>query len=168
MIRIRAALVIYGLVCFCSLGIATNQSPAHANWQNCSISMHSAQTDTLLVDSKIQQLVERQAKAWETADSKQIIADFVDDCLFAVPGFQFRGKQEVKQAADSYFAEFTDTKVTIKRIIAKGNEGAIEWSWSEKNKKTGEKSQAEDAIIFELEGDQIKYWREYIDKKIIK
>lgn len=130
--------------------------------------MHSSQTDTRLVDPKIRQLVERQAKAWETADSKQIIADFTDDCLFAVPGFRFRGKQEVKEAADSYFAEFTDTKVTIKRIIAKGNEGAIEWVWSEKNKETGEKYQAEDAIIFELEGGKIKYWREYIDKKSIK
>jgi uncharacterized protein (TIGR02246 family) len=168
MIRIRAALVIYGLVCFWSLGIATNPSPAHTNWPNGSISMHSSQTNTRLVDPEIRQLLERQAQAWESADSKQIIADFADDCLFAVPGFRFRGKQEVKDAADSYFAEFTDTKVTIKRIIAKGNEGAIEWIWSEKNKETGEKSQAEDAIIFELEGGKIKYWREYIDKKSIK
>ncbi|WP_155897948.1 nuclear transport factor 2 family protein [Allocoleopsis franciscana] len=129
--------------------------------------MHSSQTDTLLVDPKIQQLVERQAQAWETADSKQIIADFTDDCLFAVPGSRFRGKQEVKDAADSYFAEFMETKVTIKRIITNGNEGAIEWIWSEKNKETGEKTQAEDAIIFELEGGKIKYWREYIDKKSI-
>ena len=168
MIRIGVALDIYGLVCFWSLGIAINPSPAHTKWPNGSISMHSSQTDTLLIDPKIQQLVERQAQAWEIADSKQIIADFADDCLFAVPGFRFRGKQEVKDAADSYFAEFTDTKVTIKRIIAKGNEGAIEWIWSEKNKETGEKSQAEDAIIFELEGGKIKYWREYIDKKSIK
>ncbi|AFZ17206.1 hypothetical protein Mic7113_1321 [Allocoleopsis franciscana PCC 7113] len=166
MIHIEAALVIYGLVCFCSLDIAINQSPALANGLNCS-SMHSSQTDTLLVDPKIQQLVERQAQAWETADSKQIIADFTDDCLFAVPGSRFRGKQEVKDAADSYFAEFMETKVTIKRIITNGNEGAIEWIWSEKNKETGEKTQAEDAIIFELEGGKIKYWREYIDKKSI-
>jgi limonene-1,2-epoxide hydrolase len=53
----------------------------------------------------------------------------------------------------------------IKRILVKGNEGAVEWSWSEKNRKTGEESQAEDAIVFELEGGKIKYWREYIDKQ---
>jgi limonene-1,2-epoxide hydrolase len=47
----------------------------------------------------------------------------------------------------------------------KGNEGAVEWLWSEKNRKTGEESQAEDAIVFELEGGKIKYWREYIDKQ---
>jgi limonene-1,2-epoxide hydrolase len=55
--------------------------------------------------------------------------------------------------------------VTIKRIIAKGNEGAIEWEWSETNKKTGQTSRAEDAIVFELEHGKIKYWREYIDKQ---
>lgn len=40
---------------------------------------------------------------------------------------------------------------------------AIEGIWSDKTKKTGNTSTAEDAIIFEREGDPIKYWREYID-----
>lgn len=121
--------------------------------------------ETKAVDPKIQQLVERQANAWETSDSDKIIADFADDGLFIVPGSQCRGKAEIKAAAESYFAEFTDTKVTIKRIIVKGNEGAIEWTWSETNKETSQTSQAEDAIIFELEEGKIKYWREYIDQK---
>jgi uncharacterized protein (TIGR02246 family) len=124
--------------------------------------MHSPEPQ--LADPEIQQLVERQAKAWETADSNKIIADFADDCLFVVPGSLFRGKQEIQEAADSYFAQFIETEITIKRIITKGNEGAIEWTWSEKDKETGKKYQAEDAIIFELESGQIKYWREYIDK----
>jgi len=155
--------IIYGLACISVIDLATNLPPASANLPNSSITMHSPQTQP--VDPEIQQLVERQAKAWETADSNKIIADFADDCLFVVPGSLFRGKQEIKEAADSYFAESPETKITIKRIIAKGNEGAIEWTWSEKDKETGEKSQAEDAIIFELESGLIKYWREYIDKE---
>ncbi|HEY9632090.1 MAG TPA: nuclear transport factor 2 family protein [Coleofasciculaceae cyanobacterium] len=117
------------------------------------------------MDEKIKQIIERQANAWELGDSEKIIADFGVDCLFVVPGSSFRGKQQIKQTAENYFAEFTDTKVTIKRIIVNGNEGAVEWSWSERHRKTGKESQAEDAIIFELEGGQIKYWREYIDMR---
>lgn len=117
------------------------------------------------IPSMIQHLVERQANAWETADSDKIIADFAEDSLFIVPGSTLKGHQEIKEAAESYFAEFTETQVTIKRIIANGNEVAVEWSWSEKNKKTGETSKANDAIIFELKNGKIKYWREYIDKE---
>ena len=120
-------------------------------------------SDSKPIDPRIEQLVERQANAWETGDSDKIIADFAEDSLLVVPGSTFRGKQQIKEAAEQYFAEFTDTKVTIKRIITNGNQGAVEWSWSDRNKKSGEISQAEDAIMFELEAEKIKYWREYID-----
>lgn len=153
------ALAIYGLVGFFSLGFAKKLPPATASL----ITMPPSQSQP--IPSNIQQLVERQANAWETADSDKIIADFAEDCLFVVPGSTLRGQQEIKEAAESYFAEFTDTQVTIKRIIANENEGAVEWDWREKNKKTGETSKAEDAIIFELEDGKIKYWREYIDKE---
>ena len=117
------------------------------------------------IDPKIKQMVERQIHAWESADSDKVIADFAEDSWFIVPGSIFRGKQQIKEVAKKYFSEFTDTKVTVKRIIVNGNEGTVEWSWSDKNKITGEESQAEDAIVFELEEGKIKYWREYIDKQ---
>jgi uncharacterized protein (TIGR02246 family) len=117
------------------------------------------------IDPKIKQMVERQIHAWESADSDKLIADFAEDSWFIVPGSTFKGKQQIKEVAKKYFSEFTDTKVTVKRIIVNGNEGTIEWSWSDKNKTTGEESQAEDAIVFELEEGKIKYWREYIDKQ---
>lgn len=125
--------------------------------------MPSPQSES--IDPKIKQMVERQIHAWESADSDKLIADFAEDSWFIVPGSTFRGKQQIKEVAKKYFSEFTDTKVTVKRIIVDGNEGTVEWSWSEKNKTTGEESQAEDAIVFELEEGKIKYWREYIDKQ---
>ena len=155
--------VICGLACIWLIGTATNLPPAHSSLAKCSITMHLPETQP--VDPEIQELVARQAKAWEAADSNKLIADFADNCLFVVPGSKFNSKQEIKEAADSYFGHFTDIQVTIKRIIWKGSEGAIEWAWSEKDRETGKESQAEDAIIFEVEGSQIKYWREYIDKK---
>lgn len=117
------------------------------------------------IDIKTKQLIERQVKAWETANPEAIISDFSEDALFIAPGSTWKGKQAIKEAAESYFAQFTETKIIIKRLIVRGKSGAIEWTWSEKSKETGETSQAEDAIIFELEGEKIKYWREYIDKE---
>ena len=125
--------------------------------------MPSPQSES--IEPKIKQMVERQIHAWESADSDKLIADFAEDSWFIVPGSTFRGKQQIKEVAKKYFSEFTDTKVTVKRIIVNGNEGTVEWSWRDKNKTTGEESQAEDAIVFELEEGKIKYWREYIDKQ---
>jgi uncharacterized protein (TIGR02246 family) len=116
------------------------------------------------VDQAIKQIIERQANAWATADSEKIIVDFTDDCVFIIPGFSFRGKKQIKEMVENYFVEYKDVTVTIKRIIQNGNEIAVEWSWSELNKKTGKKAYAEDAIVIELEGGKIKYWREYVDK----
>lgn len=113
----------------------------------------------------IKQLIKRQARAWETANTDNIVADFTEDSLFIFPGTTLKGKQAIAVAAQGYFANFTETNIEIKRIIFHENEGAIEWTWRDKNKNTNEFSYAEDAIIFELENNKIKYWREYIDKK---
>lgn len=157
------AIAIYGFSAIPSLGITSQLSPSPANSQNNLVSMQLSENE--LVDSSIKQFVERQANAWETANIEKLLADFAEDSVFIVPSAVYRGKREIQEAAEGYFIEFTDTKVTIKRIISQGNQGAVEWTWSEKNKKTGEQSQAEDAIIFELENGKIKYWREYIDKE---
>ncbi len=155
--------LIYGSSCVYTMSVASNLPPANANLINNSTTMLSSQTQSF--DPKIRQLVQRQAQGWETANSEQIIADFAEDSLFVVPGSTFRGKQEIKEVAESYFKQSTDTKIMIKRLIVNGNQGAIEWDWTEKDKETGKESKAEDAIIFELEGEKIKYWREYIDKE---
>lgn len=122
----------------------------------------SSESENLNQD--IQKLVKRQAKAWENANSEAIIADFSENGVFIAPGISIKGKENIKKAAEDYFKEFTDTKIKITRIFGQGNEGAVEWTWSDKNKKTGKKSQLEDAIIFELEDGKIIYWREYFDK----
>jgi uncharacterized protein (TIGR02246 family) len=158
------AITIYRFSSISSLGIAAKFPPANANLQKTSLKMQSLDIES--VDPIIKQLVERQANAWETANIEKLLADFAEDSVFVVPGSIYRGKQQIKQAAESYFRQFTDTKVTIKRVIVQGDEGAVEWTWSEKNKETGEKAQADDAIIFELESGKIKYWREYIDKEV--
>ena len=111
-------------------------------------------------------LVERQAKAWENQDLSSLVGDFASNAVFKAGGFTFTGVEAIEKAARDYFRDFKDTKVDIKRIIIEDNQGAVEWDWSDRNKKTGKPSAAEDAIIFELQSDgKIIYWREYIEKK---
>lgn len=117
-------------------------------------------------ESNLQALVERQAKAWEKEDVSAIIRDFAPNATFKAASYTFEGIDAIEKTATNYFNEFTDVKITIKRMIIEDRKGAVEWDWSERSKKTGERSEAEDAIIFEVQDDgKIIYWREYIEKK---
>ena len=150
-------LMVYGLGCISGI-IITNNIPGNKTNLN-------ENSMTVNFEKRLQEIAERQASAWENADVDKIIAGFAEDSLFVVPGFSFKGKQQIKEEAENYFTEFTETKIQITRVIFRENQGAMEWIWTDKNKKTGETSRAEDAIIFELEDGKIKYWREYIDKQ---
>lgn len=120
-------------------------------------------------ETTITAMVKRQAAAWENQDIPSLINDFAPDAIFKAGGFTFKGKKAIQKAASDYFGQFEATKVTIKRIIEEENRGAVEWDWSDRNKKTGKPSAAEDAIIFELQDDgKIIYWREYIEKVKVK
>ncbi len=111
-------------------------------------------------------MVKKQALAWEQADVSSIVEDFAPSATFIAAGHIFQGVEAIQKAAEDYFRQFTDTKVTIKRVILEGNQGAVEWDWSDRHKQTGKQSEAEDAIIFELQDNgKIVYWREYIEKK---
>lgn len=114
---------------------------------------------------QVREMVIRQASAWENEDTRTIVADFADDAIFIAAGRKFMGKKNIENAAQDYFRQFTDTKVTIKRIIIDGDRGAVEWDWQDKSRNTGNLGYAEDAIIFELQNNKIIYWREYIEKQ---
>ncbi len=120
-------------------------------------------------ETNINALIKRQATAWETQNVASLISDFAPDAVFKAGGFTFNGVDAIQKAAENYFRGFTDTQVVIKRVIIEDNMGAVEWDWSDRNKKTDNPSAAEDAIVFELRDDgKIVYWREYIEKKKIK
>ena len=127
----------------------------------------TSQTVAEVVSTKeeITQMVRRQARAWEEQNVMAIADDFAEDAIFIAAGFRFEGKQRIQQAARDYFNQFHNTSVEIERIIIDGNEGAVQWDWSDRNRQSGQEGFAEDAIIFELENGKIVYWREYIEKK---
>lgn len=123
--------------------------------------------ESLLSSAQIQEIIVRQAQAWEQQDAQAIVDDFAEDAIFIAAGFKFTGKQQIKKAAQDYFKQFHHTSVTIKRTIldVDKNCGAVEWDWRDQNRKTGKEGFAEDAIVFELANGKILYWREYIEKK---
>ena len=114
---------------------------------------------------EIIEMVERQARAWESQDVTGIVDDFDSNAVFIAAGFKFEGQQEIAQAARDYFKQFHRTSVEIKRIVVDGSQGAVEWDWRDRERKSNQEGFAEDAIIFELQDGKIVFWREYIEKK---
>ena len=51
----------------------------------------------------------------------------------------------------------------IRRLVVQGDTAAVEWHWRHVNRQTGEATRAEDAIVLQVAGGTIVYWREYID-----
>jgi len=109
------------------------------------------------------QLVERQAKAWEAADVEAALADFAPDALFVSPGGRWQGQAAIRAAIQAFFADAGEVEVEITRVFIAGNQGAAEWTWSERRYADNSRHTAEDAIIFELQAEKIVYWREYFD-----
>ena len=114
-------------------------------------------------DRQARALVARQARAWERADLDAICADFAPDAVFISPGGLWHGPDAIRAAALAFFESSTRVQVDITRILFDGSQGAIEWTWSETRRADGRRTTVDDGIIFAMRGDQIVYWREYID-----
>ena len=108
-------------------------------------------------------LVERQARAWERADSAAIVADFAPDGALISPRGRWQGHHALRRAAESVFAAVTDVQVVVTRVLLEGDEGAAEWTWSETTRADGSRHTVEDAIIVGLRADKLVFWREYFD-----
>lgn len=116
-----------------------------------------------MTTDQAQALVERQARAWEQADSAAIVADFAPDAVFIAPGVRWQGHDAIRSAAAAFFAFATDVEVVVTRVLVDGDQTAVEWTWSETRRADGHRHSVDDAIIFTLHGDKIQYWREYFD-----
>ncbi|MEO1439110.1 MAG: nuclear transport factor 2 family protein [Chloroflexota bacterium] len=113
----------------------------------------------------IRALVERQARAWEAEDYPAMTADFAPDGVFISPGGRWQGHEQIRSAAQAFFAVSHSVHIEIGRVAWDGDStGACEWTWQETRRADGKILRAEDAIIFELDTTgKIIYWREYFD-----
>jgi len=108
-------------------------------------------------------IAQRMAAAWVHADIPAVLALFAPDGAFITPAGRARGHAAIATLASSFFAASYVVEIEIRRVLASGNEGAIEWIWSEASRATNERRDMEDAIVFELRDGRLTYWREYFD-----
>jgi len=111
----------------------------------------------------VRALVEHQARAWEQEDVEAIVADFASDGVLISPGGRWQGHEALRAAATAFFAVATEVRITVTRILLDGDQGAVEWTWSETRRSDGLRITAEDGIIFHLRDGLILTWREYFD-----
>ena len=108
-------------------------------------------------------VVERMGAAWIAGDVAAIVDLFAADGVFISPGGRAEGHSAIASVADAYFAAAPAVSISIRRVLADGNLGAVEWVWTETDPATNQRRTIEDAIVFELRDGKLIYWREYFD-----
>ena len=103
------------------------------------------------------------ARAWREGDLDAIMADYAPDVVLIAPGVRLEGPDALRASNERYLAEYTDIDVELTRVIVDGDQGALEWTWSETRRADGRRRSVDDAIIFALRDGKIVYWREYFD-----
>ena len=111
----------------------------------------------------IRALVHAQAAAWVAGDAGAIAGAFADPCEFIAPGMRLTHPYEIQRAVEDHRARYKDVRVEVERIISEGNSAAVEWTWTDTDKKTGVTARVQDAIVLRVAEGKLIYWREYLD-----
>ena len=115
-------------------------------------------------EEQIRALVYAQAAAWTEGDAEAIAGAFADPCEFIAPGLHLTHPDEIRRAVEEHRSRYRGVQLEVKRIIAQGDSAAVEWTWTETSRATGEVTRADDAIILRVVAGRLIYWREYIDR----
>ena len=108
--------------------------------------------------------LQARARAWQEGDLEAIEAGYAPDVVLIAPGgIRLEGLATLRENNARYFEEYTDIQVDLKRVILDGDQGALEWTWSETRRSDGKRRSVDDAIVFELRDGKIVYWAEYFD-----
>lgn len=113
---------------------------------------------------EIRALVERQARAWETADLAALLADWDEQGVLTAPGVTVP-YPDLPRAFREFHAGFHELAVTIRTVFHSPDrrQVAIEWDWTVTRRADGARSTTPDAILADLEDGRIVSWREYFD-----
>jgi len=116
-----------------------------------------------MAPESIAQVVEQAKTAWQDGDADRFAELFLPDGELVVPGQRWQGRAAIRQAVLDFSSTHSQVEIEIQRIVSFGGCALVEWIWKDVEKSTGERSQAEDAIVIDFQADQIRRWREYID-----
>jgi uncharacterized protein (TIGR02246 family) len=108
--------------------------------------------------------LQARARAWESGDLEAIAAGYAPDAVLIAPGgIRLEGSEALRENNGRYFADYTDIRVNLTRVVLDGDEGVLEWTWSETRRADGQRRSVDDTIVFVLRDGKIAYWREYFD-----
>jgi uncharacterized protein (TIGR02246 family) len=117
----------------------------------------------VLSPEQIQAKVAAMAEAMMRQDNDAVAAHFAEDAVMVTPGGRYVGRDAIYAASAAFNVAYTNIVVRVKQVIVEGSRGAVEWSFAETRRSDGYTHVMEDAIVFELRGDAVVYWREYFD-----
>ena len=134
----------------------------------CLAWIHPAQAQN---DADKIRLIETEAGGWSPKNMDQLLSVFTDDVTYVdTPlGSTFRGKEELRAFAQSFFNAFPDLKAVITSTVISGDRAASEWIFT--GTQTGDlagmpasnkQMDLRGVSIYEFEGGKIKrkidYW----------
>jgi uncharacterized protein (TIGR02246 family) len=125
--------------------------------------MDLAESKNISSSQDIRSLIILAKDAWVAGDVEALAHLFTVDAQLIVPGERWQGQAKIREEVANFVRLYTDVKITIHRIIIEGNLAAVEWHYEDTEKATGKRSQADDAIVIEVQNGRISYWREYFD-----
>jgi uncharacterized protein (TIGR02246 family) len=116
-----------------------------------------------MTHDEVHDLLLRRIRAWRDEDLGAIMAGYADDIVHVSPYGTRVGVADMRAANARYLSEYTGFEVQLRRLVVEGDEGAVEWTWTETRRTDGVRRSADDAIVFVLRDGKIVYWREYFD-----
>lgn len=123
----------------------------------------TSEINTVTPSDQIQSIIQQAREAWLTGDAVAFAALFVAEGEFIAPGNRWIGPEQIRQAAADYASAYDVLQINIRQIIQVGDRAVVEWYWQDREKATGNETQADDAIVIDFQAGCIARWREYID-----
>jgi uncharacterized protein (TIGR02246 family) len=125
--------------------------------------MDLAESKNISSPQEIRAIVEQAQNAWVARDADALAQLFTPDGELIVPGQRWQGQAKIREEVAKFSRLYTDVQITIHRTIVDGNQAVVEWHYEDTETATGKRSQADDAIVIEVNNGRISYWREYFD-----
>lgn len=123
---------------------------------------HGAET---VARELVRDLVERQARSWETGDEAMFMATLHADVVFAYPGKRLDGAGSLKIFRD-WKRDFRDTKMHVRRVVIDGAQFAIEYTFATTNIASGKRTASGTVAIGEVRDGKLWVWKEYLDGRV--
>ncbi len=115
--------------------------------------------------NEVEQLITRQAHAWESGEEAAFLDTLHADVVFAYPGKRL-DRAGVLQIFRAWKRDFGDTRMTVFRTVIDGRRFAIEYTFATTNHASGTRTAAGTVAIGEVKDGKILVWKEYLDGRV--